>query len=165
MKAFALTIPHIVSKIRTKTSTIIKAMDRPLAKIADSEVNRCITRDQSLIQYRWIYKLIKSNLIIINRGVQQVKDNQNNDNKLNSQNTQIYPYLDKIMSTCYGHKSIRNQPRGQSKWFLPYSIRTFNHRSISKSINDQTQFTALSIGRPNRCSIDSRTANYKPSDL
>jgi hypothetical protein len=46
MKAFALTIPCIGSKIRTKTSTIIKAntlaMHGPLAKIADSKVNRCI---------------------------------------------------------------------------------------------------------------------------
>jgi hypothetical protein len=53
MKAFALTIPRIGSKIRIKTSTIIKvntfAMNGPLAKIADSKLNRCISYDQSLI--------------------------------------------------------------------------------------------------------------------
>ena len=53
MKALALTIPYIGSKIRAKTSTIIKAntvaMHGPSAKIADSKVNRCISRDQSLI--------------------------------------------------------------------------------------------------------------------
>jgi hypothetical protein len=53
MKAFALTIPHIGSKIRTKTSTILKdntlAMLGPSAKIANSNVNRCISHDQSLI--------------------------------------------------------------------------------------------------------------------
>ena len=53
MKALALTIPYIGSKIKTKTSTIIKAntlaMHGPSAKIADSNVSRCIPRDQSLI--------------------------------------------------------------------------------------------------------------------
>ena len=53
MKTFALTIPRIGSKIRTKTSTIIKAntlaMRGPSARIADSKVNRYISRDQSLI--------------------------------------------------------------------------------------------------------------------
>ena len=53
MKALALTIPCIGSKIRAKTSTIIKAntlaMRGPSAKIADSKVNRCIPHDQSLI--------------------------------------------------------------------------------------------------------------------
>ena len=53
MKPFALTISHIGSKIRTKTSTIIKAntlaMHGPLAKIDGSRVNRWISRDQSLI--------------------------------------------------------------------------------------------------------------------
>ena len=53
MKAFALTIPRIGSKIRTKTSTIIKAntlaMHGIATKIADSKVKRCIPRDQSPI--------------------------------------------------------------------------------------------------------------------
>jgi hypothetical protein len=53
VKAFALTIPYIGLKIGTRTSTIIKAnifaMHGPLAKIDDSKVNRCISRDQSLI--------------------------------------------------------------------------------------------------------------------
>ena len=53
MKAFALIIPYIGLKIKTRTSTIIKAnklaMHRPSAKIADSNVSRCIPRDQSLI--------------------------------------------------------------------------------------------------------------------
>jgi hypothetical protein len=53
VKAFALTIPYIGLKIRTKTSTIIKAnmfaMHGPSAKIADSKVNKCISHDQSLI--------------------------------------------------------------------------------------------------------------------
>ena len=53
MKALPLTIPRIGLKIRTKISTIIKAntlvMHGPLAKIADSKVNRCISHDQSLI--------------------------------------------------------------------------------------------------------------------
>ena len=53
MKAFALTIPCIGLKIKTRTSTIIKAntvaMHGPSAKIADSKVNRCISRDQSLV--------------------------------------------------------------------------------------------------------------------
>jgi hypothetical protein len=53
VKAFALTIPCIGLKIKTRTSTIIKAnifaMHGPSAKIANSKVNICISRDQSLI--------------------------------------------------------------------------------------------------------------------
>ena len=52
-EAFALTIPYIGLKIRIETSAIIKAntlaMHGPSAKIADSKVNKCISRDQSLI--------------------------------------------------------------------------------------------------------------------
>ena len=58
MKAFALIIPYIGLKIKTRTSTIIKAktlaMHGPLEKIA---------------------------------GVERIEDSNNNDNKLNSQNT------------------------------------------------------------------------------
>ena len=75
-------------KDQEKTSTIIKAntlaMHGPLAKIDGSRVNRWISRDQSLIQYRWIYKLIKSNLSSLTKGVERVKNSYNNDNKLNS---------------------------------------------------------------------------------
>ena len=53
MKAFALTTLCIGLKVKTRTSTIIKtnilAMHGPSAKIADSKVNRCISRDQSLV--------------------------------------------------------------------------------------------------------------------
>jgi hypothetical protein len=53
MKVHALTVPCIGSKIRTETSTIIRAntlaMHGPSAKMADSKVNRYIPRDQPLI--------------------------------------------------------------------------------------------------------------------
>jgi len=53
VKAFALPTLCIGLKIKTRTHTIIKAntiaMHGPLAKIADSKVNRCISHDKSLI--------------------------------------------------------------------------------------------------------------------
>jgi hypothetical protein len=49
----------------------------------------------------WTYQ-IKS--ITITEGAEWIGDSHDTGNKLNSQSIQIYPYLDKIINTCYEHE-------------------------------------------------------------
>ena len=53
------------------------------AEIADSSRKRVIAYEQSTIQYEQTYKLLKSNLLSLTVGFDQIDGSHNKDNRLN----------------------------------------------------------------------------------
>ena len=65
------------------------AISRLSAKIADSNESKLITCKHSTIEHEQIRKSIKSNLLSLTVGFDQIDGSYNKDNKLNLQRIQV----------------------------------------------------------------------------
>ena len=81
------------------------AISRLSAKIADSNESKLITCKHSTIEHEQIHKSIKSNLLSLTVGFDQIDGSYNKDNKLNLQKIRVSSHSIGIVKACYDHES------------------------------------------------------------